>query len=651
MLEYFIGAIFMIAFCFYLYMIGTIVINETEKYSYKLVIGYLIYSFFVAVFGLVVQIFSLPWKIFAIYMIILILFSTILCIYRIKKYKIQVLPHKLKKFIYNYWFLILLTLFLMILTIFHINAYWFNNHLDDGYYINKMVMLPHIENAFKVTPGTGFIRMASFNSYTLNTHELEMSFYLSLLPITPTLFIRFFMAGFHYFLMINCIYAFAEKIIVNTNIKVKKEFLQYIPSIVLLFAFNEMFLKNKGILFLQDSNQFCNAMYYGSSVVRTMGILMLVLPFIGENKITLKMILKVMAISTVLISKSSIALPIIIATVIAFSIVTMIFDKRINNIVLFVIFVIIVGINIFLNDNNHVNSISQYAFQNVCKNIYQLGFVFGVIMIIVSCFIKKEIIIRINLFLLVFFVILGLPFMNNLLSLLSFYAFVIGRAFTCFCYTMLVVATIYIFLFLNIVPLSQYIRYGIVYASIVCLGVGNVYSVSAAGGSLFYEDKLTSLNLCEVFNVWKNNNKFIPYSSLELGNILKRLSSEKNEDVNVICRELHNVNGRAYALATSLTSVAPNVKSVSAKFRYGEMEEDNPFSGYTIEDQKIFELFMFQFDEEVYLKFKEILDKYPINCIILVVDDKEKYMNELGFKLYDKVISLDAGVIYYVYEK
>ena len=81
------------------------------------------------------------------------------------------------------------------------------------------------------------------------------------------------------------------------------------------------------------------------------------------------------------------------------------------------------------------------------------------------------------------------------------------------------------------------------------------------------------------------------------------------------------------------------------------MTEDNPFNDYSNEEQMIYEKFMFQLDDKVYREFKKILDKYPINCVILVVDDKEEYMNKLGFQLYDQVISPEAGVVYYVYEK
>ena len=124
--------------------------------------------------------------------------------------------------------------------------------------------------------------------------------------------------------------------------------------------------------------------------------------------------------------------------------------------------------------------------------------------------------------------------------------------------------------------------------SIMSLSVGNVYSMEQAGGSLFYDEQLVMLDLKEAFRVIKNNNKFIPDSSLKLGEILNRLVNESKEDVNVISRELHNINGSAYALATSLTSIAPNVKSVSAKFRYGgDVNED--FKNYSSEDQLTFE--------------------------------------------------------------
>lgn len=648
--EYIVGGIFFTFFSLFLFVFGTAIIKDNENYSYKFIIGYVFYSFFVAIFGILVQIFNLSWEIFKIYMILLLLMICIYSIYEIKKHKIKIISYKLKDFIFEHWFLFALLLFLMFLTFFHYNAYWFNNHLDDSYYINKISIFPYVKNASKIIPATGFVNAGGINAYIINTHELEASFYTYMLNMTPTLYARFFLSGFQYFILINCIYAFASKIVQILNINYNRKTLQFIPAIIVLFAFNELFLRNKGILYLQDSNQFANAMYYGSSIVRTMGIMMLLLPFLNEQKINIKMIIYVMIVSLVLLSKSTIALPLIMATVISYTLINIRNNGFYGKIIQIVLVVLLLLTNILLNSSSKVMEIGNYAFQNFTRNISLIGFLPVIIVFILSFFFKSKVINKINYIFILLFIITSVPFLNNLISFFSFYAFVSGRTFTCFYYTLCILSCVYVYIFFFSLNMQKSVVNFISMITILSLGIGNVYSIQQAGGSLFYDDNLSSLNLIDSLKIIKNNNKFIPNSSLELGNILNRMTNESKQEINVISRELHTVNGSAYALATSLTSFSPQIKSISAKFRYkGELE--NEFSAYSEKDQMIYEKFMFQFDNNIFKKFKNILNKYPVNCVILVVNDKDRYMQELGFYLYEDIIDENAGVSYYVYKK
>lgn len=648
--EYIIGGIFFTLFSIFMYLVGTAIVDRNESYSYKFVIGYLVYSFFVAVFGIIVQVINLPWKIFEIYMIFLLVIFCVWSTYRIRKYNKQVFPINFKQFINEHWFLFFLLLFMIFLTFFHFRSYWFNNHLDDSFYINKMMVYPHVNNPFRINPTTGLLNGNNINPYIVNTHELEASFYVNLLKMTPTLYARLFLAGFHYSLFINCIYAFSEKIMILAKIKYNKNTLQYIPGIIILFAFNELFLRNKGILFLQDSNQFGNAMYYGSSVVRTMGIMLLILPFLDMKKINLKMVITVVCTSIVLVSKSTIALPIIIATSISFVLTSFVCSDKLGRRMFIIILLLLMIANCFFINNDKVSEISYYAFKNFKNNLSLIGFIPIIIIFILSFLYKSSTINKINIFFVIFFVVTIIPFFNNCISFTSFYSFVAGRTFTCFYYTLCILACIYVHIFLNNIQLNKVVISFLSIVSAISLGFGSVYSIQIAGGSLFYDQQLYGLDLKESLKIIKNNNKFVPTSSLKLGEILNQLTKDEEYEINVLSRELHNVNGAAYALATSLTSLAPNVKSISSIFRYG-VGTNKEFKDFSEKDQMIYEKFMFQFDSQVYRKFKNLLIKYPINCVILVVDDKTRYMEEMGFELYDKVIDENAGVLYYVYKK
>lgn len=58
-------------------------------------------------------------------------------------------------------------------------------------------------------------------------------------------------------------------------------------------------------------------MYLGSSIPRTMGILWVLVFFIDNKKIMIKHILQLIVMSVVLVSKSSIAIPIVFVAAIA----------------------------------------------------------------------------------------------------------------------------------------------------------------------------------------------------------------------------------------------------------------------------------------------------------------------------------------------
>ena len=102
-------------------------------------------------------------------------------------------------------------LFYVLCYVFYFRSFWYGNHLDDGYYITKVATIPidggnYVNN---VSVGTG--KWTAF-SYLLNTWELEASFFVKILKVTPTVYLRFFQSGFNYFVFFNCVLGFGKKI-------------------------------------------------------------------------------------------------------------------------------------------------------------------------------------------------------------------------------------------------------------------------------------------------------------------------------------------------------------------------------------------------------------------------------------------------------
>lgn len=69
---------------------------------------------------------------------------------------------------------------------------------------------------------------------------------------------------------------------------------------------------------MQDMNQISSAFYYGSVLVRMVSFIWLIAPFIKKKKINLSLIIKVLIISFVLLTKSGVALPLIITCIISY---------------------------------------------------------------------------------------------------------------------------------------------------------------------------------------------------------------------------------------------------------------------------------------------------------------------------------------------
>lgn len=653
MYNYIVGTFLFILLASGLYIFGSALLADDESMPYRFIIGYLLYSFFVAIGGIVIQVIKLPWIAFFVFMIILILSLFIFSVYRIKKYKVTIIPNGFKTFVLEHWFLFLLATTLLIIMLFCFIPIWFNNHLDDGYYINKMAIMPYTNEPFNISPSTGFLRESKFDPYTLNTHELEASFYLFISKITPTVYARFFLAGFHYFLLANCVYALSKKILDSLDVKYNKKIIQFIPAIIILFAFNEIFLKRYNFMYLQDSNQFTNAMYYGSSVVRTMGIMFLILPFIDKPKITWKTVIAVIGISIVLISKSTIAVPLIFSVSLAYLFISFIVEggkKRwiaLGGLVIFTI------VSYLISDRSGLYEIREYSTRCFTNNAKDLVFMPTAVIFGVSFFIKSNLIKKYNLILLTTLILLCAPIFANITSLFAVYAFVMGRANTAIFYTLVVSAYIYIYVLFIKFKLKEILIYAYSLVVFCTLTLGALYSISVAGGSVFYDENggVSACSLTNAIRVIWHNKKLVPESTFLLGESLSRLAESTDEDINVIMRELDIVDNTTHALATSITAFAPTVHSVSAVFRYGPAPHNSGFEEYSSDDQMNYEKFVFQLGEETFKNFSSTLSKYPINCVVLPSFGYDGYMKKIGFHLFENVGDVNSGKTFYIYYK
>ena len=113
MYSYLTGLLFIIFYVLFMYLIGSAFYKKEGSYPSHFIVGYLIFSFFVAIGGIPIQILNLPWLVFVGYMIIVYVGLAVWSIRRLEKANKKIIDtSKIKDFIKNQWFIVALALLL-----------------------------------------------------------------------------------------------------------------------------------------------------------------------------------------------------------------------------------------------------------------------------------------------------------------------------------------------------------------------------------------------------------------------------------------------------------------------------------------------------------------------------------------------------------
>lgn len=632
MLDYIIGFLFFLISIVFFYFLGTALRKKTESFSLSLLVGYITYSFFIALFLIPIQVFHFSWNLAFEITIIIFLLSCAFIVYSIVKQKIIFTKSIFIELIKNNYFLFVISFALISIFLLQFDLIWINNHLDDGYYLVKIATLPYIENPFTTIYAAGLPAAPMvLDSYTLSSYELEHSIYLYLLHMDPVVYCRIFLNLINYFMAAATVSAFAE-VILSKKKDINKSIFQYFGMILLFFSFEYMYMQTKGLFTVQDGWQFGSAMWYGSSIPRVMGIMWIILLFINIKKIGWKQILGAGIISVVLISKSCIALPTLIITGISFLIAYAVTSEK-KNIkfgILFMIFLIAVGV--VLPDSEIRNTLILDIFRSDFKSVLFIGSL-ALIILGSILFFRNRLVVRTLLTLFISYLLIIVPEINDTFEFVSIYDFVARRYQTTLIYSTIIVAFIFfIVLFLKYLkpkPLQKIL----ISSSFLLLLCGAILTTIPVYG-----------NPLNTLSIMKNNPKIIPESTAELSEELDRLSKEKGE-LNIICPDWVNVDNHRHSLSVMLRTYAPNINIVSALTRYSNISENSKFYGFNAEDQGAYTAFMSGPDEETYYNLNKVLNKYPINCLVFPSRDFEQYASNAGYQFVAKTN------MYYIYLK
>lgn len=631
MWDYISGLLFLIWMIALSYLFG-FSIRKEHNFSTNLITGYIGYSFIIGLGLMVIELFDVPWMFALIYFFLTIIFILFYIIYSIKKNKLKITKEDIKNLFQENYFLFIIVLILMFISVISFSVYWLNNHLDDGYYLSKIVKMPYLDTPYSYDyPVNCYAK--SMLSYRINTWELESSIYVYLLKINVFVYCRLFLNFFNYLLFCSTISLFTTKIYKKLNLSNDRfKFIQYIPIVIIFFATNMNTVYQIGFMHLIDHWQFVTAMYFGSSIPRTMGILWIMMTFVENDKITIKDIFKLFMISVVLMSKSSIALPIIVLTSVTLYFIIN-FNKERKVIFLLIPLLIYVVVGIILPNNLGIQS---EIYSLLTQNVKTLPFLVSLVVLVISFAFRNSFVNRINFTLIFIFALMMIPEINDVFENFSIYNFVSNRMFTTLMYTFYIIAFSYVaYFFMSHVHKSVLKP---VFLILTCIITGSSI-LTYTGRNITIKNSLI---------VIAQNKKMVPNSTLELGNALDKISKEKGT-LRILSPEFVFANGVPHPLATILTTVSNDTISYSAIPRYS-VDSDDEIASYKYEYQELFHTFNDTKSVDDFNNCLHFIDKYKINSFILFGDTSEHdYYGD--FVKVQTITDSNAGVNYSIYIK
>ncbi|MEG3039002.1 MAG: DUF6077 domain-containing protein [Erysipelotrichaceae bacterium] len=622
----------------FFYLIGDVFFHDKNNFSFKFLAGYFLYSVPVGIFGIIVQFFCLPWMLFFVLTLITIFCFIILILISLKKGRIKISINKqtIKEFVNQHWLLVIITGLLVLISLLYVWLFWANNHQDDGYYLCKIATYPYVQDPFKISPSVGLTHGSKFlDSYIINTWESEASVFTYLFHISPFVYARFLLNAFNSFLLVNTIYAFGHKIFEKMKFEKYHNLYQYCILIVLYFSFNSFVLERLGLLVGSDLWQFNSAMYLASSIVRTSGILMLLVFFLYFEKIGWKELILYSGLSFVLMTKSTIALPFSVITFISVMLSRYLVNDHKNVKLLIAFFAGFFILSLAIPNKLDIqNVLIQFFF----TNLHSIIIIGSLLLIFLSFFLKSKIINTINIAILIVGILMLVNPFNNLFELISIYPFVASRMLTGYMYTLMICACVYFYIFaFKIIKKKIYIH---------LLSLSLILALTFCSFATF---QLGTGNIINSYRIIYHNPELTPKSTVMLSKRLENLYTEKGT-INVLVPEQLPVNGLFHSLSVVIRAYAPDVNSISAMIRFGTRSK-NDFTNFSREELDNFYEFSHNPNDMNFSKLKTTLSNYPINCIVVTNNDGKSFLESEGFTMYDSIEDTINCMNYYIYYK
>lgn len=606
MYDYIVGMAILFVLLVFFYSFGLTTINSAS-FSKNILSGYFLYSFLVACIFIPIQFLQLPWMYAMIAWVVILLSVCIYIVIKLSKQKDLLKKVPFKEMWSHYYIIYIVCAIVLIFSVLSAELIWLGNHQDDGYYLTKIMTLPYLDQPFATSYASGFSNQtAGIDPYLFNTWELEYSVISYVCKVDGIVLSRVFLSFLNYLLSAFCIYELGSIILKHSQKfhSFKRKHLQLLPIILIFFSFSMAAFDEIFHFYLQDAWQFSTAAFYGSTFIRIIGIFILFIPFIDLARIKWQHWIYFIVISVVLLAKSTVALPLIAVCGISLFICINIFgNKKGQKWLALGMFCLVVIAGALLPD--HL-SMQETVYDNFFHNIHavMLIIVFGII--VASNFWRSEIITRINLFLLTLYGLILCPVINNVFETFSQYEFVAMRAIAAVYILTIVIAFIYVVLFVAECFRWKYAVLVFCSTTLLCLTFGAAFTIHDHQGGLRHAARVIA-----------HNPKLTPRSTILLAQTLEDISETEKEDLYVLMPSMVAINDFLHPLSVMVRNYAPSVYSVSALQRFA-VNNDTVYQEYTIEEQRLYDVFA---AVPAYAEFNSIthlIDKYQVNYLVVV---------------------------------
>lgn len=605
---------------------------QHNSFAENLIAGYVVYIVLCSLLGMCAQFLSIPWKYYQWAMILLLLGVIGFSFYG---FSWHVDKAKIKQHFVEYGLYYLMAAVFVGLGLIYIYYQWLNNHIDDAWYLGKVKMVPDVDNMSTLYYPTGFHYPADYVRM-VNTFEIELAFFAHVLRVSPSFFVKVAQSYLMYFMILNLFHLLYQKLL-SDHWKNNNYLFSVIMLSALLFGWYHELLAGKEILYMHDSWQFNTAIWYGSSTVRTMSLILLLHPFLDVSALSVKKIIGFVLTCIFLMTRASQAIPTIylaVATYICYRLLVSAQQKRQLYWLIAVILLVMAGI-----PAGEEVSVQQDVIYMVMKNnITSILLMIVILLVILSFQLNNKRIRKWNCWLMIMAGLMFLPRINTLFLKFCIYDFVVARTTTLYLFTLAATGFCYLGYFLHRILQSNkkmMILYGgiaVYLIAVPILYIQQIYGVKHALAVLYHNPKL------------------LPESTLSFSEELEAYAKQSDEPLYVLAPAVVGLDGTVHSLAAMLRYEAYDIYVVGAIPRYSGMDEDNLFYGYTQKEQDVFEHFNDGTQPQPE-NMKALFNQYPINCLVVTNEQaKQAAVKELGFQeAFD--FHWEQGSTYYVLKK